>query len=245
MMQIRASRHTEAELQGLSVANLDMRSSTKTLSHFNDLFAAAVRPFGFNAFAMGWMSGLTQPGMLFSVRWPGWIDHYAVNGFLSEDIVIDETLRSLDPFLWSELQQRRPGEGVRVFEECRRFGWPDGFTIPVDGADGRRGLVSLAASQPLSSFGEAERTELADLAVLSYRKAWSLIDGQPDCSLSLSAREREALTLVAGGRDDSAIALLMSISTSTAHAHVERAKRRLGANTRAQAVAIAIRAKLI
>lgn len=219
--------------------------NAKTLSHFTDLFAAAVRPVGITAFAIGRMPDATGPGMLFSVRWPAWIDHYAVNGFVSEDIVIDETRRSLDPFTWSELQRRRPGEGARVFEECSRFGWPDGFTIPVQGPDARRGLVSLAAPSSLSSLGEVGRTELVRLAGAVYEQAWTLAKEKTGVPFGLSAREQQALTLVADGQDDTAIALIMSISTSTAHAHVERAKRRLGANTRAQAVAMAIKANLI
>jgi DNA-binding CsgD family transcriptional regulator len=159
--------------------------------------------------------------------------------------VIDETLRSLDPFTWSELQRRRPGEGARVFEECSRFGWPDGFTIPVQGSDARRGLVSLAAPSSLSSLDEVGRTELVRLAGAAYEQAWTLAKDKIGVPLGLSAREQQALTLVADGQDDTAIALIMSISTSTAHAHVERAKRRLGANTRAQAVAMAIKANLI
>ncbi len=219
--------------------------NAKTLPRFNDLFAAAVRPLGITAFAMGRMPDATGPGMLFSVRWPGWIDHYAFNGFVSADIVIDETLRSLNPFIWSELQQRRSGEGAQVFEECGRFGWLDGFTIPVQGPDGRRGLISLAAPSSLSSLGEVGRTELIRLAEAAYAEAWTLAKGKPGVPLGLSAREQQALLLVAEGQDDAAIARIMSISTSTAHAHVERAKRRLGASTRAQAVAMAIRAQLI
>lgn len=219
--------------------------NAKTLSRFNDLFAAAVRPLGISAFAIGRMPQATEPGMLFSVRWPGWIDHYAVNGFVSEDIVIDETLRSLEPFTWSELQRRRRGEGARVFEECSRFGWPDGFTIPVHGPDARRGLVSLAAPSSLSSLGEVGRAELVRLAGAAYEQAWILAKDKMGAPLGLSAREQEALMLVADGQDDAGIALVMAISTSTAHAHVERAKRRLGASTRAQAVAMAIKANLI
>jgi DNA-binding CsgD family transcriptional regulator len=179
------------------------------------------------------------------VRWPGWIEHYAVNGFVHEDIVIEETARSLEPFTWMDLQNRRPGEGNRVFEECTRFGWPDGFTVPVDGPDARRGLVSIASPVLLSSLTVSQRAELVTLSLSSYRQAFTLAMDQSQTSRRLSLREREALAHVAKGRDDTQIALLMSISTSTAHAHVERAKRRLGASTRAHAVALAITANLI
>jgi DNA-binding CsgD family transcriptional regulator len=188
---------------------------------------------------------LDDPGKLFSVRWPGWIEHYAVNGFVHEDIVIDETSRSLEPFTWLELRSRRPGEGTRVFEECSRFGWPDGFTVPVDGPDARRGLVSIAAPTLLCHLTTSERSELVTLSLSAYRQAFTLAMNQRRPSRRLPSREREALSHVSRGRDDAEIALLMSISRSTAHAHVERAKRRLGASTRAHAVALAITANLI
>lgn len=216
-----------------------------SLEHFTEFFDAAVRRFGFTGFAIGSISLLDDPGKLFSVRWPGWIEHYAVNGFVHEDIVIDETSRSLEPFTWLELRSRRPGEGNRVFEECSRFGWPDGFTVPVDGPDARRGLVSIAAPTLLCHLTTSERAELVTLSLSAYRQAFTLAMNQRRPSRRLPSREREALSHVSRGRDDAEIALLMSISRSTAHAHVERAKRRLGASTRAHAVALAITANLI
>jgi DNA-binding CsgD family transcriptional regulator len=216
-----------------------------TLENFTESFDTAVRRLGFTGFAIGSISMMDDPGKLFSVRWPGWIEHYAVNGFVHEDIVIDETARSLEPFTWMDLQARRPGEGTRVFEECSRFGWPDGFTVPVDGPDARRGLVSIAAPALLSSLTAAARAELVTLSLSAYRQAFSLATDHRKPSRRLSAREREALAHVSRGREDAEIARLMSISTSTAHAHVERAKRRLGASTRAHAVALAITANLI
>jgi DNA-binding CsgD family transcriptional regulator len=216
-----------------------------TLENFTESFDKAVRRLGFTGFAIGSISMMDDPGKLFSVRWPGWIEHYAVNGFVHEDIVIDQTARSLEPFTWMDLRNRRPDEGTRVFEECSRFGWPDGFTVPVDGPDARRGLVSLAAPALLSSLTASERAELVTLSLSAYRQAFALAMDHRRPSRRLSPREREALAHVSRGREDAEIALLMSISTSTAHAHVERAKRRLGASTRAHAVALAITANLI
>lgn len=216
-----------------------------TLGHFGDAFLAAVRPFGFNAFAIGQIPTQDELATLFLVRWPEWIEYYAVNGFVHEDIAIEQTRRSLEPFTWAELKNQRPGAGSRVFDACSAFGWNDGLIIPVDGPDSRRGLVSLAAPSPLSFLRDAERTELVKLSIAAYTTCRALSINQRATSLSLSSREQEALAYVAEGRDDAEIASMMSISKSTAHAHVERAKRRLGANTRAKAVALAIAAKLI
>lgn len=60
-----------------------------------------------------------------------------------------------------------------------------------------------------------------------------------------TAREREVLGLLAGGRTDGQIAELLELSPATVQTHVRNAKTKLGARTRAQAVAIALRRGLI
>ena len=155
---------------------------------------------------MGQIPAAGGLGRLFSVRWPNWIEHYAVNGFVHEDIVIQETIRSLEPFTWTELKTRRPGAGTRIFEACDSFGWPDGLTVPVDGPDFRRGFVSLAAPSSLKFLQNAERAELIELSLSAYVKSWTLASVRNEASPSLSVREQEALSHVAKGRDDAAIA---------------------------------------
>jgi DNA-binding CsgD family transcriptional regulator len=60
-----------------------------------------------------------------------------------------------------------------------------------------------------------------------------------------TAREREVLQLLAGGRTDGQIAQLLELSPATVQTHVRNAKAKLGARTRAQAVAIALQRDLI
>ncbi len=60
-----------------------------------------------------------------------------------------------------------------------------------------------------------------------------------------TAREREVLELLAGGRTDGQIAELLELSPATVQTHVRNAKAKLGARTRAQAVAIALQRGLI
>lgn len=63
--------------------------------------------------------------------------------------------------------------------------------------------------------------------------------------MTLTARERDVLVLVARGCDDAEIGNTLGLTKTTAHSYVERAKRRLGAATRAQAVATALMQGLI
>jgi PAS domain S-box-containing protein len=60
-----------------------------------------------------------------------------------------------------------------------------------------------------------------------------------------TVREREVLTLLAGGATDGQIAHKLALSPATVQTHVRNAKAKLGARTRAQAVALALRRGMI
>jgi DNA-binding CsgD family transcriptional regulator len=62
---------------------------------------------------------------------------------------------------------------------------------------------------------------------------------------ALSAREREVLTLLAGGASNKAIARALGVSVHTAKFHVASLTEKLGAKGRLEAVAIAIRSGLV
>ena len=61
----------------------------------------------------------------------------------------------------------------------------------------------------------------------------------------LTERERQVLTLVAGGHSNAELAGLLGIAESTAKTHVKRVLAKIGARDRAQAVVIAYRGGLI
>lgn len=69
-------------------------------------------------------------------------------------------------------------------------------------------------------------------------------DGRPQGRCP-SRREREVLTLLAGGSTDGQIAEVLELSPATVQTHVRNAKAKLGARTRAQAVALALVSGLI
>jgi DNA-binding NarL/FixJ family response regulator len=61
----------------------------------------------------------------------------------------------------------------------------------------------------------------------------------------LTEREREVMTLVAGGQSNDEIARELSVSPATAKTHVSRAMSKLGARDRAQLVVLAYEAGLV
>lgn len=63
--------------------------------------------------------------------------------------------------------------------------------------------------------------------------------------MSLTPRQTEVLTLVAGGNTQSEIAELLDISSSTVNFHVDNVRLKLDAKNTVNAVAICIREKFI
>jgi DNA-binding CsgD family transcriptional regulator len=213
------------------------------LAALGERFGRAMRPYGFSVYAAGSLTA-PDPGRPFIlINWPReWLELYAAQGFAGEDIVVATALQEPEPFTWGEVKARHPGASQRVFEASERFGWRDGFVVPVHGPGQERGIVSLAGWD--IAMEPNDRATVAQLAVAAYRRGTEILRRETRRSM-LSARERETLRLVAEGLDDGLIAERLNVSRSTAHFHVENAKRRLGATSRAHAVAIALRRGII
>jgi PAS domain S-box-containing protein len=70
--------------------------------------------------------------------------------------------------------------------------------------------------------------------------AWTAVASGAERPARLTRREREVITLIAGGAQSTAIAEHLLVSPATIKTHVENAMNKLGAHTRAHAVAIAL-----
>lgn len=223
-------------------------------------FRQVVGRYGFNAYAMGFLPDTNadpapgepihaEPFLL--LDWPvAWLELYARQGFASEDVVVAEAAATSEPFTWGEIRQRRSGASAHIFAAAARFGWSDGFVVPIhnpNAAPGARFAVASLAAPQLLDLGPIERAKLHRIALAAFARARTLRGrpADPKAALQLAPREREALGLVSQGLSDGEIAQRMGVKSATAHHHVESAKRRLNATTRAQAVAIAMSNGLI
>ena len=109
---------------------------------------------------------------------------------------------------------------------------------------GARGFVLKEA--PLADLLRAVERVAAGDAYVDPVLAGALV-GAPVAQQApnLTAREREALRLLADGRSNDAIAAELGISTETVRTHLRKAMTKLDADTRTQAVATALRHSLI
>ena len=157
-------------------------AATASLMELGTVFAQAIRGDGLQMYILGHLCGGGEPRTIYLSNWPrAWMEIYAANGFANEDLVVIESQVSEAPFTWTEMKARRMDVSKRMLEAAAGFGWHDGLIVPVHGADGSRGVVSMAGDRFASSA--AERTRLVALAKLAYARA-----RLPEASFGLTDR---------------------------------------------------------
>jgi DNA-binding CsgD family transcriptional regulator len=115
-------------------------------------------------------------------------------------------------------------------------------------ACGRDLAGSIPGARLVSVDGDAHLPWVGDWMSVS-RALGSFLTGtravDPAAAVLLSRREREVLTLVAGGLSDREIAERIAVSHHTVHRHVANIRHKLGSASRAAAVAEAVRLGLL
>lgn len=178
---------------------------------------------------------------------PGWRAHYDEQGFMMADPVLARGAGSVLPFGWDELERDGP-TAQRLFDDAARFGLCHGMTVPLHGANGEFGLMSLARARPLPPGASRARLFQRALwlsALLQERVRHLIMDAETERDPRLTARERDCLRLAAQGMKAATIGATMQIAESTAVYHLNAAERKLGVRTRAHAIARAVAMGLV
>lgn len=199
---------------------------------------------GFEHFIYGFRApiSLTHPCQFILSGYPrAWREHYDRNRYLAIDPVIIRALGTVLPFAWDEIDRDDPAV-ARLFREAAEFGLRHGFSVPVHGAHGEGGVLSLArASAPLpATAGERQRLfQQAQWfsAVLHQKLRQLVFEEAAPRARPLTRRERECLRLAAEGGSAQDIARTLRIAERTVVYHLNRAEEKLGARRRQHAVA--------
>ncbi|MGC1778872.1 MAG: LuxR family transcriptional regulator [Xanthobacteraceae bacterium] len=226
--------------------NFIARCSTSSAAVAAEDFLNAVGHIGFSAAACGAWAGVgrNRKSRFFFVSWPpDWLEFYEKNRFYEHDPMLVEARRRVSPFWFSEVLPRLnlAGKQRELYEAALAYGYTDVFGVPIHGPGNMQGLVSLAASRPLT-FRAADRAVLEMMS----RAVWERCRTAEGFGLSdmdrprLSPREIECLQWAAAGKSDNDMATLVGIKPATAHFHIEKAKKRLGVKTRVEAVAVGL-----
>jgi DNA-binding CsgD family transcriptional regulator len=216
----------------------------KTLADVAKVFRACIAPFGFVTYACGELDLSDRDrSVYYLVDWPeSWRNFYLKSKFIEHDPVIDSLAYRHEPFTWTDLRHdRKFGKaGREALKLLASNGWVEGLVVPLPGAGGRVGLVSLVARE--AKCGADAQAHLSLISMGLHICAKSLVAREPFAiqPAGLTEREIACVRLVAKGKTDAAIAESLGVSRSTAHEFIEKAKRRLKAHTRMEMTAIAV-----
>ncbi len=172
-----------------------------------------------------------------------WKKHYQNHALHETDPTLIYSRRSQGPVHWDRLTDDPHYNSV--FAHARDFGIPEtGVTIPVHGAFGEKGMLSVTRKMTLGHWQKHLAHILPELqteaalihdAVMQQGTTMRAIN-----TPSLSVREVEILQWSAAGKTQHDIADILSISARTVEVHMRSARQKLGALTTAQAVARAV-----
>lgn len=201
---------------------------------------------GFEHFIYGFRVpiSLTHPCQFILSGYPrAWREHYDRHSYLAIDPVIMRALSTVLPFGWDELDLSEPAVS-RLFQEAAGFGLRHGFSVPVHGAHGEGGVLSLARAEPLPAVASRRQHLFQQAqwfsAVLHQKLRQLVFQENTAPNRRLTRRERDCLRLAADGQSAQDIASTLNIAERTVVFHLNHAEEKLGAKRRQHAVARAV-----
>lgn len=174
---------------------------------------------------------------------PDWLARYMEARFLELDPVLAGAGESFDPIDWAGLDWR-DADRRRFRDEAGAFGiGREGLTVPVRGPSGQFAIFTVNKSCGRGAWEallREHRTDFMLLAHFVHQRVLGLVGGEAAVpQRALSAREREALRLIADGLGRAQAAERLGISESTIRVYIDSARHKLGALNVPHAVALA------
>lgn len=173
---------------------------------------------------------------------PDWIHRYFEARYDTIDPVTQGAARSFAPVDWAALDWSDPARRRFRGEAAEHGIGNQGYTVPVRGPGGQFALFTVnktctaAAWEKLLLEG---RTDFMLLAHYTHEQALRLAGAAPKAPPALSPRERDALSLLAGGLARARAADRLGISENTFRVYVDSARHKLGALNIPHAIALA------
>lgn len=171
-----------------------------------------------------------------------WIDHYAAHDYVHRDFVAREARICSRPFLWSEaLTTSSPTQDeLRIIDEAKRAGIPDGYTVPLHRPFLRVSIVNYFMSMDFISH--ADRISLAIIAFLTHNKLDEISDGRSPSGYPVADRQKltrqelECIRWAMDGFKSKEIAFLLGVSVRTVDTYIANAMRKFGVKSRIELV---------
>ncbi len=222
---------------------VDLSTVPGTTENFEGFIDQLCRRLGVEYGSYGTVNPVTGVAQGYATYKPEWKRFYVENNMQAVDPTIHRAALSVAPVDWSRFQ--RDQQFDQMFRTAQDFGiTTQGITVPIRGAYGDRGLLSVTAAIPEPEWRKLSREIIGELQVAAVHlhdaamRAGMLIG--PLSRPQLSIREREVLQWVAAGKSQQDVGDILSISSRTVEIHLRSAREKMGALTTAQAVGRAI-----
>lgn len=213
-----------------------------SLLKIKEALRAVAIPHGYEYFlCWGPPNKPVSPCLAIFENWPpDWKRQYLEDRMYASDPIFAHSQRTPLPFFWSEAPTRAmPRDATKVMQMAENFGMREGFVVPIYGIGGELNGLTFSGKSPRRD--DTARAELHLVSMYAYARAKRLLRREPEPTIRLTPREREAIQWAAVGKTDWEIGELLDISESAAHKRIESAKRKFGVATRIQAIIQALR----
>lgn len=177
-----------------------------------------------------------------------WVETYLEKRYSEIDPMIAQSRRETRPFHWFDVGKKiglTPEQEV-FLKELKDAGLTDGLAVPVFGPMGTIAYFGLGTVGDTLDLSKAEILELQYACLQIHNRYLEISQHNATTKkVKLSAREREALSLIATGLSNNHVATRMQISENTVDTMVRRIYAKLGVNNRISAVLQGIGSGLI
>jgi len=164
---------------------------------------------------------------------------YIEGNFAKFDPIISRSLKESRPFHWGEVARTQSlnAQQKQVFDAHKEANLIDGLAVPVFGPMGTFALFSMASEGSELNLSNAELIAIQFACLQTHNRYCDLaqINDEPPVK-PLSPRETEALTLVAAGLANNAIAERLGVTENTVDTMLRRIYSKFGVNNRISAV---------
>ncbi|MEL7467174.1 MAG: autoinducer binding domain-containing protein [Paracoccaceae bacterium] len=178
-----------------------------------------------------------------------WLRWYVEANFFESDPVLLGASASFDPVDWGELSwESRDEREFRV--QAQEFGVGNqGYTVPVRGPGGQLALFTInkqCSQDTWQAFLAEHRTDFMLLGHFMHQRVLRLVGAdQPTSARPLSAREKDAMRLIAKGMSRGRASEQLGISENTFRVYIDSARHKLGALNIPNAIALAVHRGII
>jgi LuxR family transcriptional activator of bioluminescence operon len=221
-----------------------------TVEEIHALCCAICERHGFDHFIYGASlpTSFVTPHLCIISGYPKeWRDRYQELGYQGLDPTVRHCASHITPIAWDAIGPLEKADRVvtRLMGESREFGLKSGLSLPVHGAGGEFGMLSLAANADPEKMRQRIREILPEAHLLTaylheaVRRVVDVVEIVPAIP-RISKRERECLAWSAEGKTSWEISQILGIAERTVIFHLQNVSDKLKVVNRQQAVARAV-----